>query len=498
MSNNDFLYEILSLRQKCLSKIDEDNNELINLHKQLLKWQKQIINELEKFIEEKYHEIKQKYFETNRQFINHLDNLYTNSLTNNINQNYSKLFEDFNKLHLSIDIYSSKQIDFNQYIQLNTNHLNDIQRSLILINNKNSLNLSSYQHFSTLSIQSNLTSLFSTYDRLLVYYDHYTSSASLHIFDLQNYLKQSNNNRSCLKLRVPCNQFQGKIMHIEYCSYLQGFLLATSSKLFLLEIPNKCTNYNVTEYFDIVHGKFPGILQKFACHPTTPNLIYLLINTFSHYTLVQIDLSKTSYIQKSWDYPIDDNDRNDSLIPTTTTDDNITKFNSQITTINDFALGKNLFIFVVTYQSSKLIFLIIQLNYILLILDDNSSYQFHIRSSDMNLQYRFILNSTFRPLHICMLPCDYSSSSWNEQEQFLIIFEKSKLLSLYHINPTDQIQLIDEIVLNTEPEYIGFANNNLSILLIRNLFHIAIYQQMDTNISLPIRHHRSSDILHQK
>jgi len=105
----------------------------------------------------------------------------------------------------------------------------------------------------------------------------------------------------------------------------------------------------------------------------------------------------------------------------------------------------------------------------------------------MTLQHRLILNSTFSPLHICILPFDYSSS-WNGEEQFLVIFEKSKILSLYNINPTDNndnIQLINEIILDTEPEYIGFANNDLSILLIRNLFHIAIYKQMNINISSP-------------
>jgi len=118
----------------------------------------------------------------------------------------------------------------------------------------------------------------------------------------------------------------------------------------------------------------------------------------------------------------------------------------------------------------------------------------------MSLQHRFILNSTFCPLHICILPCDYSSS-WNKQEQFLIIFHKNKILSLYNINPindNDKIQLINEIILDTEPEYIGFANNNLSILLIRNLFHIAIYKQMNNpNTSLPIGQ-RSTVTYHKK
>lgn len=101
----------------------------------------------------------------------------------------------------------------------------------------------------------------------------------------------------------------------------------------------------------------------------------------------------------------------------------------------------------------------------------------------MILQHRFLLNSTHCPLHICMLPCDYSSS-WNEHEQILIIFKKRKILTLYDINPqnpNDKIQLIDEMNLDSEPEYIGFADNNLSILLIRNLFHIAIYKQLNTN-----------------
>jgi len=355
MSNNDFLHQILHLRKQCLAKIDDDSDELQNFYNQLMKWQQQIINELEKFIQEKFHEIKQKFIETNRQLIHHLDKLYSNCLTNNIDENKKQLIEDFNNQNLSIELFSSKQIDFNQYLQLNTNHLNDIRRSLILVNNTNYLNLSSYQLFSTVSIQSNLTSLFATYNRFLVYYDHQRSSASLNIFDLQSYLEQSKTNRSCLKLRVSCKQLQGKLMHIEYCSYLQGFLLATGSKLFRLEISNTGTNHHLTEYFDIVHGSFPGILQKFACHPTAPNRIYLLIKTFSDYTLVQIDLSKSAYIGKTWDYPKDDN-YSPRTTTTTTTDNNITRHNSQIIIINDFALGKDLLIFAVTYEIRRLIF----------------------------------------------------------------------------------------------------------------------------------------------
>jgi hypothetical protein len=359
MSNSDFLHQILHLRKQCLAKIDNDSDELENFYDHLMKWKQQIINELEKFIQEKFHEIKQKYIETNRQLINHLDKLYSNCLTNNIDQNKKQLIEDFNNQHSLIEIFSSKQIDFNQYLQLNTNHLNDIQRSLILSNNTNYLNLSSYQLISTVSIQSNLTSLFSTYNHFLVYYDHHISSASINIFDLKTYLEQSKTNRSCLKLRVSCKQLQGKLMHIEYCSYLQGFLLGTGSKLFLLEISNTGTSHHLTEYFDIVHGSFPGILQKFACHPTAPNLIYLLIKTFSHYTLVQIDLSKSAYIGKKWDYPKDDNYSPTTTTTTTTTDNNITRYNSQIKIINDFVLGKNFLIFAVTYEIRKLIFVII-------------------------------------------------------------------------------------------------------------------------------------------
>lgn len=360
MSTNNILHQILNLRRKCLAKTDEDNIELVHFREELLKWQQQIINELEKFIEEKFHEIKQKYLETNRQLINHLDNLYTSCLTNDDNnyqnnrQYYSQLLDDHNRLHISCEILPTKSIDFNQYLQLNTNHFNDIQRSLALVNNTNYLHLSSYQLSSTLSIHSNVTSLFTTHDRLLVYYDHHTSTASLHIFDLQTYLDQPNTNRSCVKLRVPCKQFQGKVMHMEYATYLKGFLLATGSKLFLLEISNTSTNYHLREYFDIVHGNFLGILQKFACHPTSPNLIYLLVNTFSNYILIQIDFSKTSYIGKKWDYPIDDNERNDSLTPTTTTtDNNLTRSHSQLAIINDFVIGKNILIFAVTCQSSK-------------------------------------------------------------------------------------------------------------------------------------------------
>ena len=98
----------------------------------------------------------------------------------------------------------------------------------------------------------------------------------------------------------------------------------------------------------------------------------------------------------------------------------------------------------------------------------------------MQLQHRFIPNSALCPLRICMIPCDYSSS-WKEEEQFLLIYQQSKFLSLYNCNENEEkIRLIDEIILDTEPEYIGFVNNDSSILLLRNLFHIAIYKQMNS------------------
>jgi hypothetical protein len=332
MSNND---EIINLRKQYLIQIDEDNNKLSNLHDELLQWQQKIINNLNKFIQEKFDEIKQKRLEIHRQQILHLDILHTN----NTNHNNSHLFEDFNDLHSSIKIFYPKQIDFNQYLQLNKIETN---RSLLLINNTHHFNLSSYQRLSTISIQTNLTSLFTTHDRLLIYYDHFTSSAALHIFDLQNYLEQTNHNRSCLKSRILCREFQGKIMHIEYSSYLQAFLLATGSKLFILEILNTGTNYRVTEYFDIAHGNFPGVLQKFVCHPTSPHVIHILIKTFSPHTLVQIDLSKNFNILNKWDYPKTD-------LPSTT-DNNITKNNLHLKFINDFVVGKDIIIFAVTYE----------------------------------------------------------------------------------------------------------------------------------------------------
>jgi hypothetical protein len=461
MSNSDFLHEILNLRRRCLAKIEEgeqdNNNELINYYEQLMKWQEQMIDELKKFIQKKYHEIKQKYIEIHQQQIRQLDILYGNYLSEQNNkQNYSQLIETYQNHHLSIEILYPKPIDFNSYLQINTN---DIQRSLPLINQ---LNLTAYQLVSTISIQSNLTPLFAIYDRLLVYYDHYTSSASLHIFDLKTYLEQSNaNHHSCLKLRVPCNQFQGKIMHMEYSECLQGFLLATGSKLFLLDIQDTGTNYNVKEHFDIAHRNYLGIIQKFVCHPTTLNLIYFLINTLSDHTLVQMDLSKPFRVGKKWTYPKDDH--------------HTTKSHSQLTRINDFTLGKDILIFAVTYQSSNLN---------KFILDDNSSCELHIRSLDMCLQHRFIFNSSHCPLRICMIPCDYSSL-WNEREQFLLIYENSKILSLYDFNSLtdndDKMQLIDEITLDTEPEYIAFANRDLSILLLRNHFDIAIYKQLNNN-----------------
>lgn len=97
----------------------------------------------------------------------------------------------------------------------------------------------------------------------------------------------------------------------------------------------------------------------------------------------------------------------------------------------------------------------------------------------MNLQHYLTLNTSFCPLRIYIIPQDYLSVE-NPQEQFMIISPRSKTLSLYGITSTnnnDKIQLNDEIILDTEPEYVRFLNNDLSNLLIRNLFHIAIYRR---------------------
>jgi hypothetical protein len=439
-TDDDFLHQILRLRKQCLENRKDDNSELMNFYDELINWQERIIDELKKFIKKKYEEIKKKYFEINEQKIRNLDYLYSNYIDQKY---YSQLIENS---HSSIEIFYPKTIDFNSYLQFNINNLNDISSSLAL---NNHWNLKTYQFHSTLSIQSNLTPLFATYEHLLVYYDHHISLASLHIFDLKTYLEQSNNHHqhSCLKLRVPCNQFQGKIMHMEYSECLQGFLLSTGSKLFLLQISNKGNNYYVKEYFDIAHRNYLGILQKFR---TTSKFIYLLIKTLSDHTLVRMDLSKIFCKGKKWIYPKDVNHKNDFL----TTD----KSHSQLININDFILGKDRLIFAVTYQTNK----------------SNISYELHIRSLDMCLQNRFTLNSNLCPLYLCMIPCDYSF------EQFLLIYEKSKILSIYNFNDNDnKIQLINEINLDTEPEYIGFVNNNQSILLLRNHFDIAIYKHMN-------------------
>ncbi|CAF4604806.1 unnamed protein product [Rotaria sp. Silwood1] len=469
MSISDVLHKILNLRKQYLTNLndDDDNNELSNLFNQLLKWQQEIINKINKYVQKKLDEIKEKYFEINRQQIHYLDILYANCLSNCINHNNQEhnlqLLEHLNNIHSSIQIIHPKQIDFNQYCELKINHLNDIHNSILLMNNKNSFNLSSYQLFSTLPIQSNITSLFAVHDQLLVYYDHYTSSSSyLHIFDLQTYLEQTNNKHLCLKLRIPCKQFREKIIHIEYCSYLQRFLIATSSKLFTLQISKTDKNHCITEYYDIHHENFSGILQKFTFHPISSNLIYFLINKFSQYILIEIDLSENFNVIKQWNYPKIDNTKIDLL---KNIDNNINNLNNQLKTINDFIVGKNIFLFIVTYESNNI--------------SSNQFYEFHIRSFDMNLQHRLLLNTLYCPLHIFLIPYDYSSIS-NQQEQCIIIFQKSKILSLYNIN-NNKLELINEIILDIEPEYLGFATNDLSILLIRNLFHIAIYKRINNN-----------------
>jgi hypothetical protein len=249
---------------------------------------------------------------------------------------------------------------------------------------------------------------------------------------------------------------------MDYSECLQAFLLSTGSKLFLLQISNTGTNYNVQEYLDIAHRNYLGILQKFVCHSITSNLIYFLIKTLSDYTLVQMDLRKIFSKGKKWIYPKDVNHHNEFL--NTTTD----RSHLQLTDINDFILGKDVLIFAVTYQSNKS--------------DDNLSHELHIRSSDMHLQHRLRLNSNLCPLRLCMIPYsgDYSS------EQFLLIYDNSKILSLYDYDPLndndDKIQLIDEITLDTEPLFIGFVNNDRTILLLRNHFDIAIYKHINNRL----------------
>lgn len=345
MAAADLLHRILHIRKQYLTKLDADDvyDEILTFQEELLSWQQQMIIRLNRFVEEKLNEIKNNYLKSIRRQVDHLDVLYSNIQSKpndqNLEESYSHLIDNVSKVNSSIKISFPKQIDFNHYCQLNTDNLEEIHRSLSSFNNAKNIQLSSYQLFSTLPTQSNATSLFAVHDRLLIYCDHDTSSASLHIFDLKKYLEHSNSKHSCLKARVPCTEFHGKVMHMEYCSYLKGFLIATGSKLFTIKITSVRRKYRITESFDIVQRNFAGILQKFVCHPITINIIYFLINKFSQNTLIRVDLDKNFTIVNQWDYPINDN------IPST-------KSNFQLKSINDFAVGNNVLIFSVTYESS--------------------------------------------------------------------------------------------------------------------------------------------------
>ena len=115
------------------------------------------------------------------------------------------------------------------------------------------------------------------------------------------------------------------------------------------------------------------------------------------------------------------------------------------------------------------------------VLEDSSteSYQFHVRSLDMKLQYCFELSPSQCPLRLCVIPTDYSSSV-SAYEQFLVISKNSKLVSLYRINAIEDqylVQFVDEMQVESEPTCLGFASNDSSLLLVRNLFSIAVYKQ---------------------
>ena len=78
-----------------------------------------------------------------------------------------------------------------------------------------------------------------------------------------------------------------------------------------------------------------------------------------------------------------------------------------------------------------------------------------------------------------MIPMDYSSYA-SAYEQFLVISKKSRLLSLYQINAnvdSHVVQVIEDMPVESEPECLGFANNDSSLLLVRNLFSISVYKQ---------------------
>ena len=339
MANSDLLHQILNLRKQCFSKLNDDSRELGNLCEQLFQWQEQVIKNVKQFVHEKIHEIKQKHSELHRQQLDKLDTLYRHCVDGqplyNYQKSFSQLADSLKKNLSSLRIFHRKPIDFNLYLQFNTD-------SLI---GPNRLNLSSYKMIAAIPIQSNIDSLIATHDCLLVYYDHYVSSAFLHVFDLRTYLEKKSSRRACTKFRVPCTEFHGKIMHMEYCPYVQGFLLGTGSKLFTLKISTLSLNHQTTEYFDLVNANLSGILKKFACYATSSHLIYLLLSTFEQYTVVRLDLSQNFSVLGQWDYPEEENQSNGSL----TTN----KSGSRLTTINDFVLGYHVLVFAVTLRASE-------------------------------------------------------------------------------------------------------------------------------------------------
>ena len=336
MANSDILHQILNLRKQCLSKLNDDSNELGNLCEQLFQWQEQVIKNLKKFVHERIHEIKQKYSELHRQQLEKLDTLYRHCVDRRPRYDYQKscsqLSDSLKKSLAALRIFHRKPIDFSLYLQFNTDSLMDSNR----------LDLSSYQLTAGIPIQSNIESFMATHDCTLVYYDHYVASAFLHVFDLRTYLEQQSSVQACARFRVPCTEFHGKIMHMEYCAYVQGFLLGTGSKLFTLKISTFNSNYQTSEYFDLVNGKLEGILRKFACCATPSHLIYLLLSTFEHYTLVRLDLSQSFHVLGHWTYPREEDRWNGSLAT-----------GSRLTSIDDFVLGHNVLVFAVTLQSSE-------------------------------------------------------------------------------------------------------------------------------------------------
>ena len=214
------------------------------------------------------------------------------------------------------------------------------------MNDINHISLSSYQLHSTLPAQSNKIPLFTALNNLLIYHDHNSSSASLNILDIRKYLEQSNKKRSFIKLQIPCTQFQGKIIHIEYSIYLKKFLIATGSKLFTLNISDNYKTYHIIEYFDIVQKNFSGILRKFICHPIISNEIYLLCTTFGQHTLIHIDLNNNFKVLNQFNYP-----KYDTLYDLrTTTNNHKTTINLELINVNDFVISKDMVIFGVTYR----------------------------------------------------------------------------------------------------------------------------------------------------